>query len=276
MPELELIAGGLAFPEGPAFDSSGRLYWTDMEAGRIGVVDPNQPVPATFVHTGGNPNGCNFDSEGNLYIAEAGLKQVLKATPEGELSVFAEGCDGEPFTGPNDVVFDAAGNAYFTDPVGSDADSPTGRVYFGTPEGRITQVADGLAFPNGLTLTPDGKTLIVAETMTYKLLQYDVLPDGTLGPAGEWGRLHEDGVGGDGMALSANGNLYVAHYGRGVIAVLDRDGSVIEELPAGGARPTNVAFGGPGFDELYITETETNAIYRMKLGEPGEPLFPDR
>jgi len=83
------------------------------------------------------------------------------------------------------------------------------------------------------------------------------------------------GVGGDGVAFDVEGNLYMAHFGTGEISVFSPDGELLEKLPAGGMKPTNVAFGGEDMMELYVTEVETNSVYRLRPGIAGQVPFCD-
>lgn len=133
-------------------------------------------------------------------------------------------------------------------------------------------MAEGLAFPNGLALTADQRTLYLVETLTRKVYACAVLDDGGLGPRQDLATLREGGVGGDGMALDVAGRLYVAHFGLGTVDIFSPAGEPLGELPAGGANPTNVAFGGPDGQDLYITEAETGGVYVQRSLAAGLAL----
>jgi len=266
-----LFVANTPAPEGPAFDGAGNLFVVCMGNGDILKISPDGRTEV-FANTGGHPNGLAFGPGGLLYIAEAGLRAILVAGADGALRTLATAGEGQPFAGPNDLCFDARGNFYFTDPVGSRADNPVGKVFYCTPAGEARVVAEGLAFPNGLALTDDGKRLYVVNELAHEMLRYAVRDDGALGPAQHFCPIRQGGIGGDGMALDIEGNLYVTNYGLGTVDVISPEGELLDMLPAGGAQPTNVAFGGPDMRDLYITELETGAVYVRRNSISGLKL----
>ena len=269
--KIELIADGFDFPEGPCFDREGTLYFTECGSGWITRIAGGEGD--NYVHSGSTPNGAAFDETNVLWIAEAGTNQLLRYDGEELVEIAAE-WGGEPLQKPNDLVFHPDGTIFMTGPGGSHADQPIGRVYHVTREGDLRVVAEGLAFPNGLALTADASQLYLVETGTRRVLLYDVRDDLGL-DGGEVFAEMPGGVGGDGMALDVDGNLYVSHFGMGEIAVFAPDGKRIATLPAGGEKPTNVAFGGDDMRDLYVTEVETGAIYRLRPGNEGLRPFCD-
>lgn len=266
-----LLAEGMAFPEGPAFDRDGNLFVVNMADGRIVKITPDGQV-SEFVNTGGAPNGAAFDAKGHLFIADARLGSLLEITPDGTVTTFADRCGDVAFRSPNDLVFDPHGNIYFTDPGGSSKENPIGRLYRVTPEGEVELFAEGYAFPNGLALTDDRSALILAESLTHRLLRFELKPDGRAGEVDLFCQL-EGGVGPDGIALDVEGNVYVAMFGTGRIDVVSPAGELLGALDAGGQNPTNVAFGGPDRKTLVVTETEHNAVFQLAVDLPGQPLF---
>lgn len=263
--EIELIAEGFDFPEGPAFDAAGTLFITQCNNGWISRIAGGETDD--YVNSGSTPNGLAFDEDDVLWIAEAGTNQLLRYDGEDLTEVAAE-WDGEPLQRPNDLVFHPDGSIFMTGPGGSTEDNPIGKVYHITPQGDLSVVADGLAFPNGLALTEDASRLYVVETHRHRVIIYGVGDDGSLDGPEEFARM-PGGVGGDGMALDVDGNLYVAHFGNGEIAVFDPEGARIDTLPAGGEKPTNVAFGDDDMRGLYVTEVETGSVYRLEPGTEG-------
>src|SRR5207302_8818620 len=124
--------------------------------------------------------------------------------------------------------------------------------------GKTHLCADKLAFPNGIVLRPDGKTLLLAESKRNRVLVYQVLAPGKLGPLRVFANLPsksgeqiDDQP--DGMCLDTDGNLYVAHYGMRQVQVLDPQGKLIRRYPGGHLTISNVGFGGPNMDQLYVT-----------------------
>jgi gluconolactonase len=269
---IELIASGFGFPEGPCFDAADDFHFVDGRSGWIERVHREGTVEH-FVNTGGGPNGAVFDRDNTLFICEARNSQILRYAG-GELTVVADSFGGEPFRGPNDLTLHPDGAIYFTDPGGSGADNPIGRIYRIEGDGTVRLLAEGFAFCNGLAFSPDASLLYVAETSAHRLIVFEVAEDGSLGAPEDFAPT-PGGVGGDGLCLDVEGNLYMAHFGAGVVAVFSPEGQPLDRLPAGGEKPTNVAFGGPDMRELWVTEAETAAIYRLRPGIQGLRPFRD-
>lgn len=273
--EPVLVGTGLRFSEGINFDRDGTLYCVDVEGGAVWRKTPGGELEP-WVHTGGNPNGSRFGPGGDLFVADNGRKAILRiATATAQVSVYADRCDGQTFRGPNDLSFGPDGTLYFTDPQDSTLDDRIGAVYAVAPDGAVSRLARALAFPNGVMVTPDGGTLVVGDTFTGALHRYSLDPArrfqeldvlAVLEPHGEG----EDEAGPDGFAYGADGNLYVAHYGAGLVQVIAPDGTLVAGLPAGGKHPTNVAFWQ---DSLYVTEGMTGSVYRLDIGVREQPTF---
>jgi gluconolactonase len=154
--------------------------------------------------------------------------------------------------------------------------------------GKIHLVAKGLAFPNGIVLRPDGKTLLVGESNHNRILVYDVLAPGKVGPVRVFATLptkqgEQIDNQPDGMCLDAEGNLYVAHYGMRQVQVLSPAGELLRRYSAGNLTTSNVAFGGPNLDQLYVTgalgdeRTSKGGLFRLDLkGVKGLRILPRR
>jgi gluconolactonase len=267
---VSVFATGFKLPEGPAFDRAGHLYVVDMKSGSISKISPEGQVQI-FIDTGGSPNGAKFHANGDLYVADR-VMGIIAISPNTETRVIVDRYQGKKLNGPNDLIFDSAGNLYFTDPFGSSAEKPVGCIYRVSPRGETTCLASGLAFPNGLALSRDERNLYTAITRKNRVLKYVLDPPPVRSSifsqlSGGWGP--------DGMAFDLAGNLYIAHYGGGEVIVLNPKGEQIERIPVGGLYPTNVAFGGQDRRSLFVTEVETGSIYRFKTDNPGLPLFGD-
>lgn len=270
-----LIGRILSFAEGVNFDREGTLYCVDVRGGGVWRM-PQGGTLTEWVRTGGKPNGSRFGFDGDLFVTDYGRCAVLRlSTATGRLSVYADRFQGQLFRGPNDLCFGPGGILYITDPAGSSPDQRIGSVYAISPDGNVTCVANDLAYPNGLMVTPDGTTLVVAETHTGALHRYSLEPERrfqklepliTLSPAGHG----SNEAGPDGMIYGADGNLYVAHFNSGFVRVVAPDGSLVASLPGGGATPTNVGFWQ---DSLYVTEGLTGSIYRLDIGVTEAPVF---
>src|SRR5262249_27802114 len=195
------------------------------------------------------------------------------------LDVAASQSEGKPLIEPNDLTLDLKGGFYFTDSGGSREQS-VGSIHYVDAQGNTHAAARGLHFPNGIVLRPDGKTLLVSESLRNRILSYDVLSPGRLGPMTVLATLPAKQSGQidnrpDGMCLDQHGNLYVAHYGMRMVAVLSRKGRLIRQFPAGALTASNVAFGGPKMDQLFITGglglpgQSEGALFRLDVRRKG-------
>jgi gluconolactonase len=265
--EPYVLASGFQSPEGPSFDREGTLHFVDWDAQIVYRVTLGGQV-SPFVNTGGVPTGSKFHRNGHLFVTD-GDRGILDISPGGEIRVVASSWEGQPFRGPNDLVFAANGDLYFTDPKDSNPENPIGTVYLVRQDGRVERFAGGFQFPNGILLSDDGSTLYLAETLPNHILAFELDNEGHERSRRVFARL-QGGLGPDGMALGQDGNLYVAHWGKGVVAVIDPEGQVVAELPAGGLNTTNVAFWG---SSLYVTEVEKGQVVRLDIGVEGQVLY---
>ena len=282
-----LYATGFAFAEGPAFDVQGNLYVVNYrELGTIGRITPdgtasiwcdlNQASPVEDRKV--QANGLKVDGESRLIAADAGGGRVLRISRNGrQVEVLADRCEGTRFNSINDVALDRLGNIFFTDPGASTAENPVGAVYrydIGTK--KTTRIAEGLAYPNGIGVTPDQKRLCVGESDRYRLLVFDL--NAATGQVSNQRVLIDfpqetqgDILGGkfapDGFVFDAVGRLYVAMWVGGVVNVVDvPSGAIVRQYNAGGAQATNCHFYGP---YLYTTVAAKEAVFRLKLDVSG-------
>lgn len=267
----QLVVDGLAFPEGPVFGPDGALYVVNLHSGVITRISAQGHVE-TLVDTRGKPNGATWNkSDNSLTVCDSGLRQILSISPRGEIRVLADSFEETSLAGPNDCAYDAEGNLYFTDPVGSSLDNPIGKVYCLLRSGEVRLFDEGYAFSNGLAWGPDG-ALYVAESRTRRIWRYVVEVPAAFREKALFVEL-TGGRGPDGMAFDEEGSLYIAHAGKGCVTIVEPSGKVVEEVPVGGDTPTNVAFGGSRGDELFVTEAETGSVYRIPIGKRGHPLY---
>ncbi|MBM4437068.1 MAG: SMP-30/gluconolactonase/LRE family protein [Actinobacteria bacterium] len=270
--EPAVYASGLRAPEGPAFDRAGRLFVVEMDAATVQRVDADGSLHP-FVCTGARPNGLAFHRDGDLYVAEAGLGAVLRVPPSGRPYMFADAGD-EPFRNPNDLAFDTDGGLYVTDPVKGSV-APDGRVYYIDPEGEVRLFADGLRFPNGVVLTADGGTVLVAESRAGAIRAYTLDAPGRAGTQRIRVELvpPADRGGPGGLAVAEDGHLYVALSRHGAVAVVAPDDTVVERIPVGADRPSNVAFGGPDRRLLFVTEVDSGTVRIVPTVRRGLALY---
>ena len=185
-------------------------------------------------------------------------------------------------TRPNEITHNDGGRGvYFTDPGGSDLEKPIGTVHYIDAKRVTHTVASGLAFPNGIVLRPGGKELLVGESKKNRILAFPVLGPGKLGepkvlvdlPAKGEGQIDNQP---DGIALDAEGNLYVAHYGMKQVQVVSPEGKVIRRYDGGNQTTSNVCFAGPKMDVLYMTGGTPGALFKLDLGVKGLTILPPK
>lgn len=233
-------------------------------------------------------NGHKVLADGTHLVCDASQHAVLHLAADGKLLPHAsKECDGKPLRGPNDLTLDTANSGfYFSDPGGSSLDKLIGTIHYVDKAGKTTLLDDGLAFPNGIVLTPDGKKLYLAESQKNCVHIYDVLGPGKLSKRKLFADLPRKKEGTpqidnqpDGMCLDAAGNLYVAHYGMKQVQVLNPEGKLIRQFDGGNVTTSNVAFSGPNMDQLFITggigpEAGEGGLFRIDLGVKGLVILP--
>lgn len=268
--------------EGVVFDHEGKGYISWKDTVTRFELDGSH---AAFIKTGA-PNGHKILADGTHLICDASQHAVLRVSADGQLLEPASTeCDGVPLRGPNDLTLDPQGGFYFTDPGDSTQENLIGTVHFVDTDGKTHLVASGLAFPNGIALTEDGKRLLVAESQFNRVLEYPVLAPGKVGEMKVFADLPKHASGKwednqpDGICLDAAGNLYVAHYGMRQVQVLDPQGKLLRQYPGGNRQTSNVAFGGPKHDQLFVTgginaDGNPGGLFRLDLGVPGRVILP--
>lgn len=269
--QVTKLADGFKFTEGPAWHPDGFLLFTDIPNERI--VKYAAGKLSDFYAPSGRCNGLMCDAQGFVYACQGGTGRVLMLNADGSLNkVIAKEFQGKRFNQPNDLALDADGGLYFTDPYyGGDQKlpQPMMAVYYIDARGHVSRVIDTLKRPNGVTVSPNGKWLYVAEPNLGQIYRYPVLSPGKLG-SGKMifqGNKELDGQGGpDGMAHDIRGNLYATYKG---IVVIDPDGKALGRI-ATPEQPANCAFGGSDNKTLYITAR--TGLYKIDLKIPGMPL----
>jgi gluconolactonase len=267
------IAEVPGYCEGIVFDRAGVGYISDTQHGKIYTVARDGRT-AVWAETAA-PNGHKVLADGTHLVCDTGAVRLLGADGKKIRDAAAE-CDGKPLRAPNDLTIDPKGGFYFTDPGGSDVKNPIGTVHYVDPQGKVHLVARGLAFPNGIVLRPDGRTLLVGESGYNRILAFPVTAPGTVEAQKVFATLPSkqgDQIDNapDGMALDEDGNLFVAHYGMHTVQVLSPTGQLLRSYPGGNLTTSNVAFGGPAMDQLYITgaladeKTSKGALWRLDL-----------
>jgi sugar lactone lactonase YvrE len=224
--ETEIFLEGLKFPEGPRWHDN-KLWFSDMNARKVMTVDLKGNAE-TIIEMEDSPSGLGWLPDGTLLIVSMEDQRLLRLTPDGikevaDLSSLAtDRC--------NDMVVDKKGRAYvgnFGFNYQNERFKPA-EIILVTPEGDAQIVADKLAFPNGTVITPDDKTLIVAETFASKLTAFDILDDGPLEGRRVWANLKS--LTPDGICLDAEGGIWIASPGSGKVFRVLEGGEVTHEV----------------------------------------------
>lgn len=260
-----------SFLEGPVFDDAGNLYVTDIPWGRIFRIDP-QGAWTLVAEYDGEPNGMKFLNADTLLITDYKNGLVQLDVASGHITPLLARRNSESFKGVNDLVFDAAGNLYFTDQGQTGLHDPTGRLYRLGRDGRLDQLLDNIPSPNGVALSPDGKVLYLAVTRGNCVWRVPLLPDGSVAKVSQFFTSYGPS-GPDGLAVDSQGRLLVANPGLGYVWVLNSRAEPVLVLrgPAG-ASTTNLAFGGADRQTLYVTDSTHGHILRTTLDVAGLPL----
>jgi sugar lactone lactonase YvrE len=249
------LVEGLAFGEGPRW-RDGRLWFSDMHAECVKTVDLGGRVEQV-VKVPGRPSGLGFLPDGRLLVVSMLDRRLLRLDPGGlaqvaDLSALASyHC--------NDLVVDARGRAYvghFGGDHGANLPPPPlADLILVEPDGRARYAARELAFPNGAVITPDGATLIVAESFARRLSAFDIAPDGSLSKRRVWAPLPE-GVYPDGICLDAEGAVWVAGtVARAALRV--RQGGAVVDRVGVSALAIACMLGGPDGRTLFVCSADS-------------------
>jgi gluconolactonase len=269
---LEVLASGFGFTEGPVWDPAGFIYVSDEETNKIYRVYPDGSKQELI--SLGDPDGNTYDAQHHLIDCASVLRALIQIDRHGKYQILADRYEGKRFNSPNDVVIGPDGAFYFTDPTldlpkGEAQEIPFQGVYRLDPDSRNGQVqllTKDLAQPNGLAFSPDGKHLYIDDSERRDIMVFDFTPQKTLTNGRVFGEEpggKHDGVP-DGMKVDQSGNLYVT--GPNGIWVWDNRGHHLGTivLPE---QPANLAWGGPDYATLYITAT--TSVFRLRTKVHG-------
>jgi gluconolactonase len=264
--QVEKLADGFQFTEGPAADSKGNVYFTDQPNDRIMVWSLSGEL-STFMQPCGRSNGLSFDKDGNLWACADQKNELWCIAPDKSVTVIPSKYQEKPLNGPNDLWNSPDGGVYFTDPYYKRTwwDHETmpqacQAVYYLKPDHKsFIRVIDDLVQPNGIVGTPDGKSLFVADISGNKTWKYSINKDGSVGNK----KLFCE-MGSDGMTIDAMGNIYLTGTG---VQVFDRNGVFIGNIPIPENWTANVCFGGEDMKSLFITASKS--LYRIRTRVKG-------
>jgi len=307
MKNARVLTDGLRFPEGPVAMDDGSVIVTELIGKKLTRVAPDG-TKTTVADTGGSPNGLAVGPDGALYCTNSGGFAFQEVGPflipagdkgqsqpddyiggriqridieSGKVEDLYTECNGIPLKGPNDIVFDASGGFWFTDNgKGTPRQRSVTGVFYATTDGSsCREVIFPLDNPNGVGISPDGRTLYVSETPPARLWAYEISAPGKValqpGLRGMSGRFvySTPGVAAyDSLAMEACGNICIATIGHAGITVIASDGALVEHVPTDDPFTTNIAFGGPDLQTAYVTLGGTGRLVKRRWPRPGLAL----
>ena len=262
--DWELLSEGHKFTEGPAVDAQGNVYFTDIPNNKIHRIDVDGKV-SVFAENTARTNGLMFGPDGRLYGCRNGDKKIVAYNKDGSFDIIADGVNS------NDLVVGSNGAIYFTDP-GNE------QVWYLSPQGEKRVVATGFR-PNGIIMWSGEGTLVVTDSNLPHLWTFRIKKNGDLSFKERYYmplRLLPKSTrpGSDGMTIDDAGRLYVTT--RAGIQMFDptgRMGGVIAK-PQPNKSVSNIVFGGPKFNYMYVTTTDK--VFRRKVKPTGTPYFMSR
>ena len=293
-------AASLAFTEGPAYHPDGSVFFSDILNNRIMRWHPESGVQV-WRDPSYRTNGQSFDREGRLlhcegaeFGSEQGGRRITRTNLDtGVREILTDQFEGLRYNSPNDICVDGCGRIYFTDPCYDDRnimEMDCDAVYRIDTDGSVTRILTqpDIQRPNGIAVDQAGTVLYVIDSCPVtqgnrKIWRFDLSPSGE--PVNQ--SIHWDfmsGRGGDGMRLSQSGNLYVAagireprgsHESKSVppgIYVLAPNGELTHRIPINEDVITNLAFGGPDGQSIFVTAGKT--LYTTRVPDVGEVAYP--
>ncbi|MEO1376536.1 MAG: SMP-30/gluconolactonase/LRE family protein [Cyanobacteria bacterium J06635_10] len=273
--KVEKLSDGLKFTEGPVWDPSGFLLFSDIPADTLYKWTTNGKL-SVFRRPAGKPNGNTLDLEGRLITAQHDRK-LTRTEKDGKVTILAERYQDKRLNSPNDLAVKSDGSIYFTDPPygikKEDEELGFYGIYRWLPLGNLTLLNKEMVRPNGIAFSPDEKRLYVSDSENLHIRVFDVKSDGTLTNSRIFAELpgpKDKGVP-DGMKVDIKGNVYCS--GSGGVWIFSPSGELLDKI-AVPESVTNLAWGDEDYKTLYITASQ--GIYRVRLNipgiQPGKPL----
>jgi gluconolactonase len=262
--KIDKLAAGLQFTEGPVWSRDGFLLFSDCVTNKIHKYVPGTGL-SDHAEIAGGPNGNTYDAQGRLYTCEFRTRRVTRTSKKGAVEVLASKFEGKRLNAPNDIIVRRDGQIYFTDPAFGDQQDHRELDFFGvyriSPKGDLEAIAKWKTRPNGITLSPNGKVLYVADSDARVIRAFDLDKSG----AASKERVVIENIQGvpDGIRTDEKGNIYVAAKH---VFVYSEDAKLIGSIELG-ETPSNLTFGDADFESLFITAR--TFVYRIRLGVKG-------
>lgn len=251
--------------EGPACDRQGNVYAVNFaRRSTIGVVRPDG-TGEVFVELppGSVGNGIRLSADmTTMYIADYTGHNILSV--ELRTRTIRTHAHQPSFHQPNDIAISAGGVIYASDPCWAD---DSGQIWRVDRDGRCVLLETGMGTTNGIEVGPDDRILYVNETVQRRIWAYDLAADGNIGNKRLFHQFDDWAL--DGMRCDQDGNVFTTRYGKGTIAMLAPDGTLVREIALHGRNCTNITFGGPEGRTCYVTVADTGAIEWFRTEIPG-------
>ena len=251
--------------EGPAVDIAGNLYAVNFQRqGTIGIVSPKGDA-SVFIDLpkGSIGNGIRFGKDGNMYVADYTGHNILKiGMSTKQVSLFAH---DSTMVQPNDIAITNRNTFFASNP---NWKAGTGSVWYANKKGKIKMMEGNMGTTNGIEVSPDNKRLYVNESVQRNVWVYRIKGNGKLRNKKLLIEFADHGM--DGMRCDSKGNLYIARYGKGVVAIVSPEGKLIREVKLIGEKPTNIAFGGPDGKTVYVIMQDKGNVEYFRTDTAGE------
>ncbi len=269
--QVEKVAAGFEFTEGPVWHPDGFLLFSDIPANTIYKWQPKQETEI-FRQPSGNANGNTFDLAGRLITGEHGNRRVSRTEKDGQVVTLADRYQDKQLNSPNDLAVKSDGSIYFTDPPYGIEPEQEELGFYGVyrlaPDGTLTLLVDDFVRPNGIVFSPDETKLYVNDSEEGHIRVFDIQPDGMLKNGKVFAELESPSEKGaaDGMKVDIKGNIYsTAPEG---VWVFSPQGNLLGIIKTP-EPPANIAWGDDDYQTLYITAR--TSLYRIRLQIPGVP-----